>query len=89
VTGWLPQIADDEAVPAGGWTIVADPETGDEAAVAVDAAMAAAMRRELLLLRKQQDTLFGRFGASLQRLQLPHADFTVGAWLEAGWNFRP
>lgn len=87
VVGWLPAIADDEAVPVGGLVRVLDPETGEELRIAVDAALGAALRRELLLLRRQQEQVFAAGGAALQRLLVPPG-FAAGAWLEAGWSFR-
>jgi uncharacterized protein (DUF58 family) len=88
VVGWLPAIADDHGVEPGGWTVVADPETGEELTVAADAALCAALRHELELLRRQQDHVFASCGFPLQRLSLPAADFSIGAWLEAGWSYR-
>lgn len=88
VVGWLPAIAEDEVVDASGWTVVADPESGAEVTLAVDPALAAAMRHELELLRRQQEAVFARCGMPLRRLRLPTDDFALAAWLEAGWSYR-
>jgi uncharacterized protein (DUF58 family) len=88
VVGWLPTIADDFAVEACGWRTVVDPETGDEVALRIDAELARAMTRELQVLARQQQQVFGACGFPLQRLTLPATEFQAGAWLEAGWSFR-
>lgn len=88
VVGWLPEIDEDHDVPASGWTRVVDPETGGELVVAVDTALAAAMQAELQRLRQQQRRAFAAAGFPLQRLRLPHDDFSLPPWLEATWLSR-
>lgn len=67
VTGWLPSLPEDCSPPTAGYLRWCDPETGQELAVPVDAAFAAALRHELERLSRQQDQLFGRAGATLRR----------------------
>jgi uncharacterized protein (DUF58 family) len=88
VTGWLPAIADDLGVPAGGWTRIVDPETGGELRLRVDRELAAAMAHELQLLQRQQQRVFAVAGQALQRVAVPADSFDAGRWLEAGWSFR-
>ena len=88
VTGWLPALPSDLLAPSPGWTRVVDPESGVEHLVAVDAALSAALVRELHLLERQQAHAFVQTGFPLQRVHLPGQSFDAGAWLEAGWSFR-
>jgi uncharacterized protein (DUF58 family) len=88
VTGWLPSLPTDLLAPNPGWTRVVDPESGAEHLVAVDAAMSAALVRELHLLERQQVHAFVQAGFPFQRVHLPTQSFEAGDWLEAGWSFR-
>ena len=89
VVGWQPMIAEDLDVPVRGWLRLVDPETGVAESIAVDAELAAAMREELVRLRRRQDRAFVSFGYPLQRFPLPAAtDFRLASWLEAAWRRR-
>ncbi len=88
-TGVLPVVPDDRDVAVRGWVLVADPASGRTERVAVDRAMALELRRQLALLVRQQDIVFGRCGAQLVRFALPAAgDDSLAAWKEAAWTFR-
>ena len=89
VTGVLPSVPDDRVVAARGWVLVADPATGRKERIAVDGAMVREMQRQLELLARQQDIVFGRSGAPLVRFELPApGDHSLAAWKEAAWIFR-
>lgn len=90
ITGWLPALPEDRDVPRQGYVRVQDPETGAVLAVAVDAALAAAMRRQLELLQRRQDRLFAQFGCPLVRWQAPAAaEYGIVAWQEiVAWCAR-
>lgn len=82
VTGWLPELASDREAPASGYVRVADPETGDELVVPIDASFAAELRSQLGLLASQQDRLFAQAGARLVRWRVPPVgDLTAAAYL--------
>lgn len=88
-TGVLPVVPDDREVVQRGWILVTDPATGRRERIAVDRAMAAEMQRQLALLARQQDIVFGRSGAQFLRFELPAAeDHSLAAWKEAAWTFR-
>jgi len=88
-TGVLPLVPDDRDIVQRGWVMVTDPASGRRERVAVDAAMAQEMRRQLTLLARQQDIVFGRSGAQLVRFELPaETDHSLAAWKEAAWTFR-
>jgi uncharacterized protein (DUF58 family) len=90
VLGWLPALPEDTAAQARGYLRVADPATGEQFVVAVDAALAAALQRELDVLRRRQDRLFAQFGCGLLRWPVPAADdFRVRTYQElAVWCSR-
>lgn len=67
VRGWLPELPSDREVPTNGFLRVADPETGDEVVVPIDAAFAAELRRQLATLATHQDRMFTQAGAALVR----------------------
>lgn len=88
-TGVLPLVPDDREVVERGWVLVTDPATGRRERIAVDGAMAAEMQRQLALLARQQDIVFGRSQAQFVRFELPAAeDHSLAAWKEAAWTFR-
>ena len=74
VTGWLPELASDREVPTSGYVRVADPETGAELVVPIDASFAAELRHQLAVLAAQQDRLFAQAGAPLVRWRVPALD---------------
>lgn len=74
VCGWLPTLPLDERFAARGYLEIADPDTGASLPVPVDAALAAAIERELLQLRRRQDRLFAELGGRLTRWAAPAAD---------------
>lgn len=67
VTGWLPVVPDDEAPPAGGYLRIVDPETFRELSVPVDRALHRELRRQLLVLERQQRRMFAEVGSPLLR----------------------
>lgn len=71
VTGWLPTLPSDREPPPLGYQWLVDPETGAELRIAVDAAMAAAMQQQLLLLARTQQRLFAQNGCRLWPWQVP------------------
>jgi len=71
VTGWLPTLPSDREAPPLGYQLLVDPETGAELRVAVDAAMAAAVQQQLLLLARTQQRLFAQSGCRLWAWQVP------------------
>ncbi|MBX3463022.1 MAG: DUF58 domain-containing protein [Planctomycetes bacterium] len=83
ITGWLPSLPEDQEVPRLGYVRLRDPETGAEFGAVVDAALTAAMRRELELLRRRQDRLFAQSGCLLVRWPAPaEHEFQRGPWQE-------
>jgi uncharacterized protein (DUF58 family) len=74
VTGWLPAIGEDTVAPKHGYVRVADPETGEAFAVAIDRALADEMQRQLDSLRRRQDRLFAQCGCPLVRWVVPNGD---------------
>ena len=74
VTGWLPELREDHAAPTRGYVRIADPETGATTAIAVDAALAAELQRQLEALRRRQDRVFAQCGCQLQRWPAPALD---------------
>ncbi len=90
ITGWLPALAEDREVPRQGYVRVQDPETGEVLAIALDTAMAAEMRQQLLLLQRRQERLFAQCGCPLVRWSAPAAaDFGIAAWQEiVAWCAR-
>lgn len=72
--GWLPGIADDFEPQVGGYLHVVDPDTGERLVVTVDAALRAAMKRELEVLRRRQEHVFAQSGCLLVRWPSPAAD---------------
>jgi uncharacterized protein (DUF58 family) len=81
VTGWLPALAADRQPPASGYLRLADPATGEELVVPIDAAFAQELGRQLALLARQQELLFAAAGAPLVRWPAPAAaDFSLAAW---------
>ena len=90
LTGWLPAVPEDRDVPRQGYVQMRDPETGTLLAVALDAALANEMRRQLALLQRRQDRLFAQCGCPLVRWPVPAAaDFRVAAWQEiVAWCAR-
>lgn len=87
VTGWLPEFASDREGIASGFVRAADPETGEDLVVPIDAAFAAELRRQLAKLAKRQDRLFAQVGAPLRRWRVPaledHA--RAGYWQIMRW----
>ncbi len=82
VTGWLPALATDREPPRSGYLRLADPATGDELVVPIDASFAAAVAEQLALLARQQLHLFAQAGAPLVRWPAPaRDDFRPAAWL--------
>ncbi|MEC8252284.1 MAG: DUF58 domain-containing protein [Planctomycetota bacterium] len=67
VTGWLPVVPQDEAPPSGGYLQVVDPETGRSLRVPVDQELQAALRRQLVSLKRQQQRMFAEVGSPLLR----------------------
>ncbi|MBL9080021.1 MAG: DUF58 domain-containing protein [Planctomycetes bacterium] len=90
ITGWLPAITEDHDVPRPGYLTLRDPAGGGELAVGLDAALAAAMRHQLALLRRRQERLFAQSGCTLVRWPAPAAgDFTLDAFREiVAWCAR-
>lgn len=74
VIGWLPCVPEDEAPPTGGYLRVIDPETGQELAVPVDRAFGDELRRQLVLLQRQQRRMFAEAGSQLWRWAQGDAD---------------
>lgn len=88
-TGILPLVPDDRDIVHRGWILVTDPATGHRERIAVDGPMAAEMQRQLALLARQQDVVFGRSNAQLVRFELPAVEnHSLAAWKEAAWTFR-
>jgi len=88
-SGWLPAIVDDTAPRLDGWVRFRDPETGEEQAIEVDAALRAAMVEELRLLARHQDAVFAAAGYPLVRFPLPAAgDFRMSSWWTGPWTYR-
>lgn len=69
VAGWIPTVPEDEAAPAGGYLRVVDPETRSELSVPVDRALHDELRRQLVLLERQQRRMFAEAGSPLWRWQ--------------------
>lgn len=90
LTGWLPALPEDRDVPRQGYVQMRDPETRTLLAVALDAALATEMRRQLALLQRRQDRLFAQCGCPLVRWSVPaETDFRVAAWQEiVAWCAR-
>lgn len=88
--GWLPALPEDHDVPRPGYLQVHDPESGAALAIALDQALAEAMRHQLELLRRRQDRLFAQSGCALVRWPVPAAErFEVEAWREiVAWCAR-
>ena len=63
-----------QAAPTRGYVRIADPETGATTAIAVDAAVAAELQRQLEALRRRQDRVFAQCGCQLQRWPAPALD---------------
>jgi hypothetical protein len=82
VTGWLPELPDDHAVPALGHVRVCDAETGSDFVVVVDSALAAEVARQLQALATAQNSLFAAAGARLVRWPAAHAnEDQLASWL--------
>ncbi len=80
--GWLPETQDDRAPTADGHVLFADPETGRQALMQVDAALRQAMVEELQALARTQDLVFGRSGFRLRRYRLPGpGDLSLSSWM--------
>ena len=73
VAGWLPTVPEDEAPPTGGYLRVVDPETFAELVVPVDRAFHDELRRQLVLLERQQRRMFAELGSPLWRWQAANA----------------
>jgi len=83
VVGWLPAIDEDFDPPQRGYILIADPQTGQQLVVTVDAALRAAMRRELEVLRRSQDRVFTQSGFWLVRWPAPAvSDFQWSSYEE-------
>ncbi|MFT4843904.1 MAG: hypothetical protein ACI8UD_001245 [Planctomycetota bacterium] len=67
VAGWIPTVPEDEAAPAGGYLRIVDPETRAELSVPVDRALHDELRRQLVLLERQQRRMFAEAGSPLWR----------------------
>lgn len=87
VTGWLPELAGDRDGVANGFVRVADPETGADLVVPIDAAFADELRRQLAMLATRQNRLFAKAGAPLRRWRVPaRDDFALaGYWPIVKW----
>jgi uncharacterized protein (DUF58 family) len=84
-TGWLPCLPTDSVPTADGLLRFADPETGKQELLEVDAALRGAMAQELALLAKAQDALFSTLGYPLVRFALPaRGDNRVASWTARG-----
>jgi hypothetical protein len=80
--GWLPETEDDRAPSADGHVLFADPETGRQEVMQVDAALREAMAEELRALSRMQGLVFGRAGFMLRRYRLPiPGDRSLSSWL--------
>ena len=90
LVGWLPSLPEDHDVPRPGYLQVHDPETGTALAIALDQALADAMRHELGVLRRRQDRLFAQSGCALVRWPAPAAErFDLESWREiVAWCAR-
>ncbi len=83
VTGWLPELAEDRAAPKSGYVRLADPETGESFAIAIDPPLAAELQRQLEALRRRQDRLFAQCGCPLLRWPAPaDGDFRIAVYQE-------
>jgi uncharacterized protein (DUF58 family) len=67
VAGWIATVPEDEAAPAGGYMRVVDPETRAELSVPVDRDLHDELRRQLVLLERQQRRMFAEAGSPLLR----------------------
>ena len=83
VTGWLPELVEDRTAPKSGYVRLADAETGESFAVAIDAPLAAELQRQLEALRRRQDRLFAQCGCPLVRWPAPaEGDFRLAIYQE-------
>lgn len=81
VTGCLPMLPSDRVPDLAGYVRIVDPDSGEDEAVLVDAALANELQRQLEALATRQDRLFAETGARLLRWPAPAAqDFTVAAY---------
>jgi uncharacterized protein (DUF58 family) len=87
-TGVIPEQATDRVPDVRGVVALRDPETGARHVVRVDRALQAAVREELLALRRAQDAVFGVCGYDLVRVPAPRAgDLSLASWSRP-WHAR-
>jgi uncharacterized protein (DUF58 family) len=87
--GVLPALAGEDRAPElrDGLVRLIDPETGREEVMRIDAAVRAAMARELERLAQHQDATFARFGYTLFRVPVPALDdLRPNAWFAGAWT---
>lgn len=83
--GWLPALPSDRVPAVDGVVRLADPESGEQRVLVVDAALRGAMAQELDLLAREQDAVFGAVGYRLTRFPVPATgDGRIASWTADG-----